>query len=296
MEKVIVIVGQTSSGKSDLAVRVAKKFGGEVIIADSRQIYRGINLGSGKITKEEMRGVPHHLLDIAEPEDNFSVFKYKKLAEKKISEILARGRVPIVSGGTGFYVDALTQGTILPEVPPDPILRRRLAGLKPPALLAQLKRLDGARAAEIDPNNKIRLIRAIEIAKTLGWVPKPRRAVPKFEFIKIGLLFPEKILERRIRTRLRKRLRQGMAHELDMLHSRGIPWKRFEEMGFDQKHVAAYLQGRLNEKELMEKLLAANWRYAKRQMRWFKRDQEIRWFRPHQFPQIFPYLKEVLVS
>ena len=294
MQKVIVVVGQTSTGKSNLAVRIAKRFGGEVVIADSRQVYKGINLGSGKTSPEEMQGIPHHLQDIVDTRENFSVYDYRRLAEKKIREIVDRGKLPIVVGGTGFYVDALTLGIVLPQVPPNPALREKLKDKSAAALFARLKRIDPSRAATIDPRNKVRIIRAIEIASALGWVPKLRRAVPKFEYIKIGLLFPDKTLKKRIKTRLRGRLRKGMAAELHDLHKKGVPWKRFEEMGFDQKYVALYLQGRLEDKELREKLLAANWQYAKRQMRWFKRDKEIRWFKPHQFPQIMGYLREML--
>jgi len=295
-QKVIVIVGQTSTGKSDLAVRMAKRFDGEVVIADSRQIYKGIDLGSGKISQEKMGGIPHYLQGIIDPRENFSVHVYRKLAEKKIKEIAGRGKLPIVVGGTGFYVDALTAGIVLPEVPPNLRLRKKLAKRSAPALYAGLKRIDPARATTIDSNNKVRLIRAIEIASALGWVPKPRRGIPKFEFIKIGLIFPERILKKRIATRLRARLRKGMAVELRRLHEEGIPWRRFEELGFDQRYIALYLQGKIPQKEMLEKLLQANWRYAKRQMTWFKRDSEIRWFRPHQFPQIGSYVKEMLLS
>ena len=294
--KVIVIVGQTSTGKSDLAVKMAKRFDGEVVIADSRQVYRGVDLGSGKITKEEMKSVPHHLLDIADPRKNFSVYEFKKLAEKKIKEIIKRNKVPIITGGTGFYIDAITKGMILPNVPPNPRLRRGLEGKSTEGLTLRLKRIDPERAKNIDLKNRVRLIRAIEIAEYLGKVPKLKTSPAKYEFVKIGLLFPERILKKRIKTRLRERLRKGMALELHALHEKGIPWKRFEELGFDQKYTALYLQGKLTEVELLEKLLQANWRYAKSQMTWFKRDGEIRWFRPHQFPQIGSYVKEMLLS
>jgi len=294
--KIIVIVGQTSSGKSDLGVNLAKKFNGEVIVADSRQIYKGINLGSGKITEEEMKGIPHHLLDLVDPKKNFSVHQFKKAAEKKIVEILRRGKVPIITGGTGFYVDAIIKGMVLPNVPPDPLLRKKLSKLTANELWLELSRRDPVRAKEIDKNNPVRLIRAIEIARYLGRVPRLGQARPKYEFIKIGLLFPEKILRKRIKARLRRRLRKGMAMELQALHEKGVSWERFEKLGFDQKYIALYLQGKLNENELQEKLLQANWNYAKRQMTWFKRDKEIRWFRPHQFPQIPSLVKELLLS
>ena len=124
--KVIVILGTTATGKSDLAVKIAKKIKGEIISADSRQVYIGLDIGTGKITQKEMRGVPHHLLDVANPKHKFSVVQYKKLAEEKIKEIISRGNVPIICGGTGFYIDAITNGTIFPEVPPNKSLRKIL--------------------------------------------------------------------------------------------------------------------------------------------------------------------------
>src|SRR3989344_110021 len=127
--KILVIVGPTTSGKSALAVRVAKQFGGEVISADSRQVYRGLDIGSGKITVEEMRGVPHHLLDIADPREQFSVAEYQKLAGKKVDEILARKKLPIICGGTGLYIRALVDNLVLPPAPPNPALRADLAFL-----------------------------------------------------------------------------------------------------------------------------------------------------------------------
>ncbi len=294
MEKIIVVVGSTSTGKSDLAVRVAKRFGGEIIVADSRQIFKGIDLGSGKTTKEEMRGVPHHLISLIDPRRRFSVAEYKKLAERKIKKIVSNGKIPVIVGGTGFYVDALTRGLVLPQVPPQKRLRKKLAQKSTVELATILKRLDPDRARSIDLKNKVRLVRAIEIARHFGRVPKPQINPPPYEFIKIGLLFPDRILKKRIKTRLRERLRKGMAAELHDLHQKGISWKRFEQLGFDQRYTALYLRGKLNEKELLEKLHQENWRYAKRQWRWFKRDSAIRWFRPHQFPQILPYLKEML--
>ena len=159
-ERVLVIVGPTAAGKSKTAVRLAKRLDGEVISADSRQIYKGLDQSSGKITEEEMKGVPHHLLSLADPKKQFSVAEYKKLAERKIKEIVARGHMPIICGGTGFYIDAVTKGLVLPAVPPDKALRKKLALLDAGQLLKVLKKLDPERAKSIDPKNKVRLIRA----------------------------------------------------------------------------------------------------------------------------------------
>jgi tRNA dimethylallyltransferase len=195
--KIIVILGQTATGKSDFAVQIAKRVlavsrvESEIISADSRQVYKDMDLGTGKITKKEMRGVPHHLLDVASPKKIFSVSDYQKLADKKIQEIFSRGHIPILCGGTGFYIDALVNGTVLPEVAPDKILRKKLDKKSTSELFKILKKLDINRAKSIDKNNRVRLIRAIEIAKTLGKVPKISNKDTKYDTLKIGLTLPE---------------------------------------------------------------------------------------------------------
>jgi len=282
MQKVIIIIGQTATGKSDLAVKIAKKINGEVISADSRQVYKGLNIGTGKITKKEMKGVPHHLLDVANPMRQFSVSDYKKLAEKKIKEITKKGKAPIVCGGTGFYIDALLGKTILPEVPPNKKLREELWTKSAIALFVHLQKIDPERAQNIDAKNKVRLIRAIEIVETIGKVPAftPQDS-PVYQTLKIGLKLPEEKLKKRIKLRLKKRIRDGMAIELYDLHfKKKVPWKRFLELGFDQKYISLYHQKKIDRQEMLDKLFEGNWKYAKRQMTWFKRDKQIIWLDP----------------
>ncbi|MCX6747919.1 MAG: tRNA (adenosine(37)-N6)-dimethylallyltransferase MiaA, partial [Candidatus Nomurabacteria bacterium] len=177
--KVIVILGATSTGKSDLAVLLATtifKKKAEIISADSRQVYKGLDLGTGKITKKEMRGIPHHLLDVVNPKKTFTVTEFKKLADKKIKQILVRGNVPILCGGTGFYIDTVVNNVVFPEVPPNEELRKKLEQKNKEELFEILEKLDQQRAKDIkdknELNNKVRLIRAIEIATSLGNVPK----------------------------------------------------------------------------------------------------------------------------
>ena len=177
--KIIVVLGQTVTGKSDLAVKVAKKINGEIISADSRQVYKGLDIGTGKITQKEMKGVPHHLLDVANPKRRFTVAQYQKLTISAIAEIVRRDKTPIICGGTGFYIDAITKGVVFPEVPPNLKLRKQLNTKSAIALFEVLKKLDPVRAKNIDPKNKVRLIRAIEIAKSLGKVPKIKETKPK---------------------------------------------------------------------------------------------------------------------
>lgn len=277
--KVIAIVGQTATGKSDFAVAIAKKFNGEVISADSRQVYTGLDIGSGKITKREMRGIPHHLLDVASPKRVFTVSDYKQLAETKIEQIQKRNNLPIVCGGTGFYIDALLSGVEYPEVPPNHKLRAILSKRSAATLFAMLKEHDKARAATIDKHNKVRLIRAIEIAKYLGKVPAVK-AKPKWETFQIGFMLPREVLKEKIHTRLLARIKKGMLTEAKQLHAKGLSWKRMETLGLEYRYEARYLQGKLSKSEMIEQLANEIFQYAKRQETWFKRDKSILWIDP----------------
>mgnify|MGYP003525270983 CR=1 FL=1 len=280
--KIIVILGQTATGKSDFAVQIAKKVGGEIISADSRQVYKGMDLGTGKITMKEMQGVPHHLLDVVNPKKVFSVSDFKKLADKKIGGIIKRGHVPIICGGTGFYIDAAIDGAILPEVPPNKKLRAVLEKKSAEQLYVMLKKLDKTRATNIDTRNKVRLIRAIEIAKALGKVPKVKK-VEKYEVMKIGLTLPDETLKERIYTRLLARIKKGMLREIKNLHDSGVSWKRMNDLGLEYRYGALYLQGKLSKQEMIEKLNTEIWHYAKRQRTWFKRDKGTVWVDPRKY-------------
>ncbi len=275
--RILVILGPTATGKSDLAVRCAKKYNGEIISVDSRQVYIGLDIGTGKITKKEMRGVKHHLLDVADPKKQFSVVQYVELAEKAIGKIVKYGKLPIIVGGTGFYIQALVDGIVLPDVPPDPELRRKLADKSPIVLLKMLTKLDPKRAKSIDPYNARRIIRAIEIAKTLGKVPLVKKSEAKYNPVFIGLTLPPEELKKKIKLRLDKRLKAGMVEEAMRLHGQGLTWKRMNELGLEYRYIALYLQKKINLQELREKLATEIWHYARRQMTWFRRDKRIHW-------------------
>ncbi len=278
-QKIIVVLGPTSSGKSDLAVILAKKFNGEIISADSRQVYKGMDIGTGKITKKEMRGIPHHLLDVASPQRRYSVARYKRETEKDILDITRRGKIPILCGGTGFYIRAVVDGIIFPEIKPNPTLRKKLKKLSIEELFARLKKLDLRRAKDIDPHNPHRLIRAIEIATELGLVPNLETMSPsKYGALQIGIKTTDEILKERIYRRLLTRLRRGMIAEVKRLHTKSVSWKRMEELGLEYKYLAWHLQEKLSKKEMVEQLNTAIWQYAKRQKTWFKRDKRIKWF------------------
>ena len=270
LPKIIVIAGPTATGKSDYAVALAKKVGGEIISADSRQVYKGLDIGSGKITKREMRGIPHHLLDVASPKRTFSVTQFKRLASKAISEIYKRGRTPIICGGSGFYIDTVLYDTTIPEVPPNQTLRKKLSRNTPAENFALLKRLAPSRARTIDKHNNVRLIRAIEIATALGTVPKTKRK-KRYDIQWHYLDFPDETLRERIHIRLLKRMRHGMVAEVERLHEQGLSWKRLESLGLEYRYLALYLQGKLTKQEMLLQLELAIWHFAKRQRTWFKK-------------------------
>lgn len=323
-QKLIVILGQTSTGKSDFAVEIAQEIKGlnqskrliartsqsevlgEIISADSRQVYKGMDLGTGKITKKEMRGIPHHLLDVASPSRVFSVTDFQKKALKKIEEINKRKRVPILCGGTGFYIDAIINETIFPEVPPNKELREKLYQLDAIALGRYLQKLDPQRFKTIDKNNKVRLVRAIEIAETLGKVPnlsaRQGLAESNLKVLKIGLAIPDEVLKERIKVRLLARIKKGMLKEMENLHKDGLSWKRMESLGLEYRYGALYLQKIKNlplqmlqqaKDEMIEKINTETWHYAKRQKTWFKRDLNTIWINPLKKSDKAKALKEV---
>lgn len=279
--KLIVILGPTATGKTALAIALAKKHNGEIISADSRQVYRGLDLGTGKVTKKEMGGIPHHLLDVADPKKQFSVAQFAALANQSIEDIFSRGKTPIICGGTGLYIDTLVSGTILPEVPPNPALRKKLEKKTAASLFIMLQKIDPERAKAIEKQNPVRLIRAIEIAKALGKVPKIQTVEPHYDMIKIGLDMNDEALKSRIAIRLQERLKSGMLNETKQLHAKGLTWRRMQELGLEYREMALLLTNNKKSREQFESdLTFAIWHYAKRQRTWFKRDKEILWINP----------------
>ena len=291
--KAIVIVGPTASGKSALAVELARTLKGEVISADSRQVYTSLNIGTGKITKREMKGVPHHLLDIASPKKVFTAQHFTTKGQKAIAEIIQRGKVPIICGGTGFYIDALLGRIPLPHVAPNPNLRRMLQKKNAPQLFTQLKRLDPERAASIDKNNPVRLIRAIEIAKKLGKVPAMAQADTS-NVLWIGLTIEKKVLHTKIHSRLRARMKQGMVNEAKSLHRAGLSYKRMEALGLEYRYLARFLQNTITRPQMLEELEHEIRHYAKRQMTYWKRNSEIIWCSPAHQHKITSLAKKFL--
>jgi len=299
-EKVIVLLGPTASGKSELAVLVARGFGGEIISADSRQVYRGVDLGSDKVPNEGRKeldvrrkkaerkgndyfykGVRHHLIDVASPKRIFTVTQYKRLAEKAIKAVLKRGRIPIVVGGTGLYIDALINDWKLPKVKPDWKLREKLEKKSAEELFAQLRKLDPARAGNIDPHNKRRLIRAIEIVIKTGKSAYSNvlenNRISKYRVLKIGLRVSSEELKNRIKKRTLKRLKGGVIEEMESLRKSGVSQKKLNDISLYYRWLQPYIKGEMNQAKTLETIATKIGQYAKRQMTWFKRDKNINW-------------------
>lgn len=276
--KLIVIVGPTATGKSDLAVKLAKKFDGHVVSADSRQVYKGMNIGSGKITKKEMRGIPHYLLDVASPRSQFSVARYKKLANEAIKKIQAENKVPILCGGTGLYIQSVVDGIVIPEVKPDWKLRQKLSQKTPQQLFAILKKIDPRRAKTIERSNPRRLVRAIEIVQKTGQaVPELKKQPLPYPFLMIGIKMSQEEIVKHISKRLTRRLRAGMVAEVSRLKNSGLSWKKLENFGLEYKFIALYLQKKITKAALIKRIQKESEHYAKRQMTWFARDKRIHW-------------------
>ena len=278
MQKIIIIVGPTASGKSALAIELARKIGGEIISADSRQVYKGLDIGTGKITKREMKGVPHHLLDIASPTRMITAHDFAIQARKAIDDITARAKTPVVVGGTGFYIDALVGRVALSTVPMDKKLRKRVMKKTPKQLFALLKRRDAARAIAIakknEFNNKHRLIRALEI--THG-TPTPYMESSEYSVLWLGIKPDMQELKEKIRERLITRIKRGMIVEVQRLHKNGLSYKRMNELGLEYRYLALYLQKKITKEEVVERLSAKIWQYARRQVIYWKRNKDIRW-------------------
>ncbi len=289
--KILVLVGPTASGKSALAVKLAKKLDGEIVSADSRQVYRGLDIGSGKVTKREMAGVPHHILSFVNPKRVYTVSDYKRDAERVIDDILSRGKLPIIVGGTGHYVDAVSKGLVVPEVAPNAKLRVRLAKLSTGQMFKLLKALDPARAKQIDPNNPRRLVRAIEIATALGKVPK-LKSNPRYSPIVIGINPGQEKLRKNIHKRLLQRIKSGMIAEVKTLRASGLSWKRLYDLGLEYRYISLYLRGTITKAQMLVQLENEINHYAKRQMTWFKADSQITWINPN--PSLFLRIRSLL--
>lgn len=285
--KIVVIVGPNASGKSDLAIKIAKKFNGEIISADSRQVYKGMNIGTGKVSKDSSKnktkdyyakGIKHYLLDVYSPKKTFTVVDYQKLAQKAIENILRKNKLPIICGGTGFYINALIYNYHFPPVKPNKTLRKELEKLSNDELLQKLREINPLYIKKFDIHNKRKLIRAIEIATGLK---KPinslNNTTPIYDVLKIGLWRTSEDLKKRIEKRLLERLDEGMIEEIKDLHKKGLSYQKLYNFGLEYRYVSLYIQNKITYEQMIENLKNKIWQYARRQKTWFKKDKEIYW-------------------
>ncbi len=305
----VVIVGQTASGKTSLSIELAKLFDGEIISADSRQVYREFDLCSGKVTREEMQGIPHYMLDVLSVSDGvYTAHDFAKDARLALNEIVKKGKLPIIVGGTGFYIDVMLGRVELDDVAVDKVLRQELESKTEKELFDILQVLDVRRAERVDKQNKIRLIRAIEIVKgsaegeeeggrqsgagsaRAGLPPLPDGLKP----IWIGIKWDKETLRRRIKLRLKERFEKGMCHEVQKAHNSGVGWERFEELGLEMRYCKRLLCGELDEPEFLRVLENKIWQYAKRQATYWRRNKDINWFDAKDSKKILEFLKQKL--
>lgn len=274
LPKLIVIAGTTASGKSDLGVELAKRFDGEVVSADSRQVFRGLDLGSGKITPEEAQGIPHHLIDICEPGDFFSVHDFQRLAYPAIDDVIARGKLPFLVGGTGLYVSSVTEGYDMSAFEPDLAYRDELEKLSTPQLYALL--MEKAPDTDVDPRNRNRVMRRLEKLHA-GDDHQPQNK-PRYDCLKLGVAFDRPTLKQRIDERLLRRMQAGMVEEVRNLLDAGASVEFMLKLGLEYRFITQYLTGEIStEEEMCAQLSLAIKRFAKRQMTWFRRDKAIHW-------------------
>lgn len=284
--KVIVIVGPTASGKTSASIKLAKLIDGEIISADSMQIYKEMTIGTAKPTVEEREGIPHYLIDVVSPDETFNVTKYKELAEKAIEEILQKGKIPIIVGGTGLYVSTLINGIEFAEVGEDSEYRvemTKLAEEKGAEFVHDmLRKVDPQAADNIDANNVRRVIRALEIhrltGKTKTQLDMESRKEVKYDYKIYGIETPREELYNRINIRVDKMLEDGLLEEVEKIKNKyEISSTAIQGLGY--KEVIEYIDEKISYDDMIEKLKMETRRYAKRQLTWFRREEKIRWFK-----------------
>ena len=295
LPKVVIVVGPTASGKTSLSLFLAETLQGEIISVDSRQVYKGLDIGTEKITAAEMRNIPHHLIDCREPAEIYTAATFVHDAAKIIEEISSRAHVPIVVGGTFFYVEALLGAKTLPHVAPNAPLRAELESLSTDILIERLKVLDPARAANIDTKNRRRLVRALEIVSALGAVPIPTKTEPSYDTYTIGIDVPADILRERIAKRLKQTLAKELIEETKRVLAGGLPQKRLMEIGLEYRVVIQYLNGEIPESKLEQTLIEKVWQYAKRQRMWLKKIEHVHWYTAEEREKILNDVETFLV-
>ncbi len=272
MKKLLVIVGATATGKSNLAIKIAKKFNGEIISADSRQIYRNLDIGTGKITKQEQKQVKHYMINIASVKKQYTVAQYTQQANKIIKKIWRQQKLPIICGGSPLYVISVIEGLQFPKIKTNPKLRAQLSARPLTDLWQELKKLDPVRANNIDSNNKRRIIRALEIIYTTKKPIQPLKKQPlTSDILILSTQKSKEEIKHLIKTRLDKRLKQGMIKEVKKLKKQNISSKRLYDLGLEYRYINLYLDKKISYQEMYDTLYKKIIDFAKRQLTWFKK-------------------------
>ena len=274
LPKVVAVVGTNASGKSALGIELARRYGAEIISADSRQVFKGLDLGSGKVTQEETQGVPHHMIDVREPGEFFSMADFQRMSYALIDEIRARGHLPMIVGGTGLYVDSVLDGYLLSDKEPDLAYRAELETLTTTALYEKLIAL--VPDAQVEKNNRNRVMRMLERLHD-GDTAAPGKE-KRYESLRLGVSWPRDVLRARIDERLERRLEQGMIEEVQGLLDRGVSREFLLGLGLEYRFITQYLTGEIPDRdEMLARLAQAIKKFAKRQMTWFRRNPDIVW-------------------
>ena len=284
----VVVVGPTAVGKSTAAVELAERLGGEVVCADSRTVYRGMDIGTAKPTPAMRARVPHHLLDVVDPTEVFTVWEFQRLASEAIAQIRARGRVPLLVGGTGLYVRAVVDGLVIPQVPPDWAARRlweEEERQQPGVLYRRLRELDPQAGARILPQNLRRVIRALEVVVHTGrpFSEQARREEGELA-VQLGLVVDRMRLHERIRRRIQEQLQAGLVEEVRGLVARGVDPSKPAMQGLGYKELIPYIRGEVSLEQAIRQLERNTRRYAKRQWTWLRADPRIRWVNVEDWP------------
>ena len=280
LPKLVVVLGPTACGKSALGIALAQRFDGEIVSADSRQVYRGLDLGTAKVTSEERALVPHHMLDVADPRQVYTVAQYQRDAIVSINAILELGHQPFLVGGSPHYIQAVVDNLEIPHIEPQPELRAQLESRPLAELRAQLEELDPQSAATIDRSNPRRVIRALEVCLVSGkpFSQQRRLAEPLYRSLLLGLEWPREVLYQRIDARVDERMRQGMVQEVQRLLDEGVSHERLEALGLEYRYISRLLRGEFkSDDEMVKKLKYAIHDFTRRQLTWFRRDKRIQW-------------------
>ena len=293
----IVVLGPTASGKSTLGIELARRFHGEIVSADSRQVYRGLDIGTAKVTLQEQALARHHLLDVANPGEVYTVARFQQEAIAAINDILARGSLPLLVGGSPHYIQAVVDHLQMPHIAPQPALRAQLEARPLAELLAQLAELDSQSAASIDRNNPRRVIRALEVCLVSGQPFSQQRgaADPLYRSLLLGIFWPREVLYDRIDARVDERIQQGMVQETRDLLAQGVSHERLDSLGLEYRYTSRLLRGEFaSEAEMAQRLKYAIHDFTRRQLTWFRKDTRIVWIEGMDVEQAEKIIKDFL--